>query len=51
MGTTGTYCYPGETVFILTENDLNRLDKIEMDYGSHASPGVYSRVDFSDLMK
>ncbi|PKP32293.1 MAG: hypothetical protein CVT99_06030 [Bacteroidetes bacterium HGW-Bacteroidetes-16] len=51
MGTTGAYCYLGETVFTLTENDLIRFVKIEMDYGSHASPGVYSRVDFADLMK
>ena len=51
MGTTGAYCYLGETVFTLTENDLIRFVKIEMDYGSHASPGVYSREDFADLMK
>jgi hypothetical protein len=51
MGTTGAYCYLGETVFTLTENDLIRFVKIEMDYGSHAGPGVYSRVDFADLMK
>ncbi|MDA3905871.1 MAG: hypothetical protein PF484_07335 [Bacteroidales bacterium] len=51
MGTTGAYCYLGETVFTLTENDLIRFVRIEMDFGSHASPGVYSRVDFADLLK
>lgn len=51
MGTTGAYCYLGETVFTLTENNLIRFVKIEMDSGSHASPGVYSRADFVDLIK
>ncbi len=51
MGTTGAYCYLGETVFTLTENELIRFVKIEMDSGSHASPGVYTREDFVDLMK
>jgi len=51
MGTTGAYCYLGETVFTLTENDLIKFVKVEMDSGSHASPGVYSRVDFADLLK
>jgi spore germination protein GerM len=51
MGTTGAYCYLGETVFTLTENDLIIFVKIEMDFGSHASPGIYTRMDFKDLIK
>lgn len=51
MGTTGAYCYLGETVFTLTENRLVNYVEIEMDPGSHASPGVYSRSDFKDLTK
>jgi len=51
MGTTGAYCYLGETVFTLTENDLIRFVKIEMDSGSHASPGIYTRMDFKDLIE
>ena len=51
MGTTGAYCYLGETVFTLTESDLIRFVKIEMDFGSHASPGTYERDDFKDLIK
>lgn len=51
MGTTGAYCYLGETVFTLTENHLIRFVKIEMDYGSHASPGIYTRLEFNDLIK
>lgn len=51
MGTTGAYCYLGETVFTFTEIDLIRFVDIEMDSGSHASPGVYSRSDFKNLVK
>ncbi|HEY9113258.1 MAG TPA: hypothetical protein VIN10_01075 [Bacteroidales bacterium] len=51
MGTSGAYCYLGETVFTLTEFDLIRFVQIEMDSGSHASPGIYSRNDFLDLIK
>jgi hypothetical protein len=51
MGTTGAYCYLGETVFTLTQNVLIKYVKIEMDSGSHASPGTYTRDDFKDLMK
>ena len=51
MGTTGAYCYLGETVFTLSENDLIKFVKIEMDSGSHASPGIYTRMDFKDLIK
>ena len=51
MGTTGAYCYLGETVCTLTENELIKYVRIELDSGSHASPGVYNRNDFKDLMK
>ena len=51
MGTTGAYCYLGETVFTLTENDLIRFVEIEMESGSHASLGIYNRNDFKDLLK
>jgi len=51
MGTTGAYCYLGETVLTLTENELIKSVKIEMDSGSHASPGIYIRNDFNDLLK
>jgi len=51
MGTTGAYCYLGETVFTLTENESIKFVRIEMNSGSHASSGVYSRNDFKDLMK
>lgn len=51
MGSTGAFCYLGETVFTLTEHDsINRV-KIDMEYGSHASPGVYGRGDFKELEK
>jgi hypothetical protein len=51
MGTTGAYCYLGETVYTLTENKLINYVKIEMDPGTHASPGVYNRNDFRDLIR
>jgi hypothetical protein len=51
MGTTGAYFYLGETVFTLTESDLIRFVKIEMDSGTHASPGIYDRNDFKDLIE
>jgi len=51
MGSSGAYCYLGETVFTLTENNLIGFVRIEMNYGSHASPGIYSRIDFKELMK
>ena len=50
MGTTGAYCYLGETVFTLTENKSLKYVRIEMDYGSHAGPGVYDRTSFVDLI-
>jgi hypothetical protein len=51
MGSAGAYGYLGETVFTLTENNLIEFVRIEMNYGSHASPGIYSRIDFKNLMK
>ena len=51
MGTTGAFCFLGETVFTLTENHSVSFVKVEMNYGSHANPGVYNRVDFKDLIK
>jgi hypothetical protein len=49
MGSTGAECFLGETVYTLTENDLVNYVNIEMDYGSHASPGVYCRIDYWEL--
>lgn len=49
MGSTGAYCYLGETVFTLTEHDSIKYVNIQMEYGSHAGPGVYSRNDFKSL--
>lgn len=51
LGTTGAYCYLGETVYTLTENDLVKQVKIDFTEGSHAAPGVYSRESFADLVK
>lgn len=51
MGTSGADCYMAETVFTLTENDLIKYVRIEMDYGSHASPGLYSRNDYEKMIK
>ncbi|GAB7088346.1 hypothetical protein [Marinifilum fragile] len=51
MGTTGAYCFLGETIFTLTELDSINKVSIEMEVGSHAGPGVYTRNDFDDLVK
>lgn len=51
MGSTGAECFLGETVFTLTEIKTIKYVNIEMNYGSHASPGVYSRINFKDLLK
>jgi len=50
MGSTGAYCYLGETVFTLTEHDAIRHVRIDMNYGSHAGPGVYDRTSFEYLV-
>lgn len=49
MGSTGAYCYLGETVYTLTEHDSIEWVNIEMELGSHASPGVYGRKNFKEL--
>lgn len=51
MGSTGAICYLGETVFTLTENGAIRFVNVEMNDGSHASPGTYDRQTFDDLIK
>ncbi|BDX37807.1 hypothetical protein CYCD_11940 [Tenuifilaceae bacterium CYCD] len=51
MGSTGAFCYLAETVYTLTDEENYKYIKIEMEYGSHASPGVYSRKDFKILTK
>jgi hypothetical protein len=51
MGTDGAHCFLGETVYTLTENDRIRFVRFVMDYGSHASPGIYTRNDVKDLIK
>lgn len=51
MGTTGADCFMAETIYTLTENDLIKFVRFEMDFGSHASPGLYSRNDYKDMMK
>ncbi len=47
MGSTGANCYIGETVFTLTEDSRINYVNIEMEEGSHASPGVYARNFFN----
>jgi hypothetical protein len=49
MGSTGAFCYLGETVFTLTELEGIRFVRIEIDEGSHAGPGIYNRFDFNTL--
>jgi hypothetical protein len=49
MGTSGADCYLAEKIFTLTENDLIKFVRIEMNYGSHASPGLYNRDNFKDI--
>lgn len=51
MGSTGAYCYLGETVYTLTEHDSIEWVKIDMQAGSHASPGVYGRGNFKELKR
>lgn len=50
MGSSGSYCFLGETVYTLTENDSIKFVKIDMNEGSHASPGTYQRSNFKDLV-
>ena len=51
MGTLGADCYMAETVFTLTESDRVQFVKFDMDYGSHANPGLYSRKDYERMIK
>ena len=51
MGTDGADCYMAETIYTLTENDLFHFVRFQMDYGSHASPGIYSRKDYERMMQ
>lgn len=51
MGTSGADCFMAETIFTLTENDLIKFVRFEMDYGSHASPGLYCRKDYERMIK
>ena len=51
MGTAGAYCFMAETIYTLTENDMIKFVRFEMDFGSHASPGLYCRNDYKDMMK
>ena len=51
MGTSGADCFMAETIFTLTENDLIKFVRFEMDYGSHSSPGLYSRKDYQRMIK
>lgn len=50
MGSSGSYCFLGETVYTLTENDSIKFVRIDMNEGSHASPGTYQRSNFNDLV-
>ncbi len=50
MGSLGAECFIAETVFTLTEIDFVKCVKIEMDTGSHAGPGLFSRKDFERLL-
>jgi len=51
MGTSGADSYMAETIYTLTENDLFHFVRFEMDYGSHASPGVFSRKNYEKMTK
>ncbi len=51
MGTSGADCYMAETIYTLTENDLIQFVRFEIDYGSHACPGLYSRKDYERMIK
>lgn len=50
IGSLGAYCYMAETVYTLTENDSIHFVEFEMNIGSHANPGVYSREDYEKIL-
>lgn len=51
MGSTGAECFLAETVFTLTENEKIKFINIEMEYGSHAGPGIYNRQSFDEFIR
>jgi hypothetical protein len=51
MGTCGADCYMAETIFTLTESDMIQFVRFEMDYCSHASPGLYCRKDYESMIR
>jgi len=51
LGTTGAFCFLGETVYTLTENKSLKFVRVEMNYGSHAGPGIYTREDYKELIE
>lgn len=51
MGSTGAFCYLGEMVYTLTENDSVSYVHMDMKEGSHAGPGTYQRSNFKALEK
>lgn len=51
MGSLGARYYMAETVFTLTENESIQLVKFDMNIGSHANLGVYSRADFKGIIR
>jgi len=51
IGTAGADCFMAETVYTLTENDLIHYVRFDMEYGSHAGPGLYSRKDFERMIR
>jgi hypothetical protein len=48
MGTGGATFYLAETVINLTSVNNVRFVKIDFEEGSHASPDIWSKEDFSD---
>lgn len=51
MGSTGAFCFLGETVYTLTGIDSVNYVRMEMNEGSHAGPGTYHRSHFKALEK
>ncbi|QZE13459.1 hypothetical protein K4L44_12825 [Halosquirtibacter laminarini] len=46
MGSSGAKTCLGIITFTLTENSQVKMVDMDFEYGSHASPGVYSRINF-----
>ncbi len=51
MGTFGADYYMAETIYTLTENDLINFVRFEMNFGSHAGPGLFCRKDYERMIK